>query len=66
MMVHLGQQLEFMNTARTNLELAGAGIQTSALAFGGYNPSNTTATEDLDGTNWTKESGNLATARRVI
>jgi hypothetical protein len=41
-----------MNTARATL--AGAGIQTAALAFGGYDgTANTGATEEYDGTNWT-------------
>jgi hypothetical protein len=40
-----------MNTARS--ELAGAGTQTSALAFGGAIPSPTGATEEYDGTSWT-------------
>jgi hypothetical protein len=36
MMVQLGQQEEIMSTAR--FHLAGAGIQTAALAFGGATP----------------------------
>jgi hypothetical protein len=41
-----------MNTAR--YALAGAGTQTAALAFGGYNPTNNSnATEEYDGTTWT-------------
>jgi hypothetical protein len=42
-----------LNTARS--ELAGAGTQTAALAFGGATagPSSTGATEEYDGTSWT-------------
>jgi hypothetical protein len=40
-----------LNTARENL--AGAGTQTAALAFGGYITPNTAATEEYDGTSWT-------------
>jgi hypothetical protein len=41
-----------MNTARSGL--GGAGIQTAALGFGGYNPgaAATNATEEYDGTSW--------------
>jgi hypothetical protein len=48
-MEQLGQLQEILNTARRIL--AGAGIQTAALAFGG-NPI-TGATEEYDGTSWT-------------
>jgi hypothetical protein len=52
-----------MNTAR--FYLAGAGTQTAALAFGGYTPgTNTGATEEYDGTNWTT-SNPLNTARMI-
>jgi len=47
-------------TARANL--AGAGIQTAALAFGGATPSLTTATEEYNGSGWTS-GGDLGTAR---
>jgi hypothetical protein len=50
-----------MNTARD--QLAGAGIQTSALAFGGQSPSDTGATEEYDGTSWVTSPGSLNTAR---
>jgi hypothetical protein len=51
-----------LNTARW--ELAGAGIQTAALAFGGYTgTANTTATEEYDGTSWATSPGSLSTAR---
>jgi hypothetical protein len=40
-----------MNTARRLL--AGAGIQTAALAFGGYITPALTATEEYDGASWT-------------
>jgi hypothetical protein len=53
-----------MNTARATL--AGAGIQTATLAFGGYDgTANTGATEEYDGTNWTTTNP-LNTARRGI
>jgi hypothetical protein len=35
-MEHLGQSSNALNTARSGL--GGAGTQTAALAFGGYNP----------------------------
>ena len=49
-----------LSTARDNL--AGAGIQTAALAFGGATPSLTTATEEYGGNGWSN-GGNLGTAR---
>ena len=58
-----------MNTARFGL--AGAGIQTAALGFGGYSPSGnpgtptSNETENYNGTNWVT-SANLATARRAL
>jgi hypothetical protein len=52
-----------LNTARYNL--AGAGTQTAALAFGGYTGTpNTGATEEYDGNTWTSNPGSLNTARR--
>jgi hypothetical protein len=53
-----------MNTARS--ELAGAGTQTSALAFGGAIPSSTGATEEYDGTSWATSPGSLNTARFAL
>jgi len=52
-----------MNTARR--ALGSAGIQTSALAFGGSTPPNTNATESWDGTNWTTSPATLANARNT-
>jgi hypothetical protein len=53
-----------MNTARNNL--GGAGLQTSALGFGGDSgPGTSTATEGFNGTSWSNYP-NLATARRYI
>jgi len=49
------------NLATARYSLAGAGIQTAGLAFGGGPPA-TAATEEYDGTSWTA-GGNLATAR---
>ena len=51
-----------MNTARQIV--AGAGIQTAALVFGGNVP-NTALNESYDGSSWT-EVGDLNTARRAI
>jgi hypothetical protein len=52
-----------LNTART--ALAGAGIQTAGLAFGGETPGGAQgATEEYDGTSWTN-SNSLNTARYV-
>jgi hypothetical protein len=50
-----------MNTAR--VDLAGAGTQTAALAFGGLNPPVSSATEEYDGNSWTTSPGSLNTAR---
>jgi hypothetical protein len=52
-----------MNSARRML--AGAGIQTSALAFGGYNeaPDFTGATEEYNGTSWTSSPVSMSTIR---
>ena len=52
-----------MNTAR--YFLAGAGTQTSALAFGGFGPPVTTATESWDGTSWT-EVNDLNSTRYIL
>jgi hypothetical protein len=54
-----------MGTAR--YQLAGCGLQTAALAFGGYNagPTSLTATEEYGGTSWTA-GGALNTHRRFI
>ena len=50
-----------MNTGR--YALAGAGIQTAALAFGGHDGTGVTAiTEQYDGVNWT-EVADLNTGR---
>jgi hypothetical protein len=46
-----------MNTARS--ALAGAGIQTAALAFGGLIHLYTGATEEYDGTTWTTSPASL-------
>ena len=53
-----------MNTARLNL--AGCGSQIAGLAFGGFAPGNTGATELYDGSSWTTSPISLATARRQI
>ena len=50
-----------LNTARQSL--AGAGIQTSALAFGGFSTASTGATESYNGTAWTSSPNSLNTAR---
>jgi hypothetical protein len=52
-----------LNTAR--VFLAGAGTQTSALAFGGTTPPAKNETESYNGTNWT-EVNNLNTARFAL
>jgi hypothetical protein len=49
-----------LNTARR--QLAGAGIQTAALAFGGGPPS-IGATEEYDGNSWATSPASLNTAR---
>jgi len=53
-----------LNTARSFL--AGAGIQTSAVAFGGGTPSVTGATELWDGTSWTSNPNSMTTARNRL
>ena len=40
-----------LNTARRTL--GGTGLQTAALAFGGFTTTNTSSTEEYDGTSWT-------------
>ena len=45
---------------------AGFGIQTAAVAAGGFNSSNLTATENYDGTSWTANSNGLPTATNNI
>ena len=55
-----------MNTTRA--ELTGTGLQTAALAFGGFTPSppaNSTATENYNGSIWTNYPS-MATARRAL
>ena len=52
-----------LNTARE--QLAGAGIQTASLAFGGLTPTVTAATESYNGTSWTSVNS-LNTARKYI
>jgi hypothetical protein len=51
-----------LGTARRRL--AGVGIQTAGLAFGGGTPTATAATEEYDGSSWTA-GGNLGTARFI-
>jgi hypothetical protein len=55
-----------MNTARK--QLAGAGTQTEALAFGGANPPSVMlgSTEEYNGTSWTSNPTGLNTARRGL
>jgi hypothetical protein len=63
-MEQVGQVVEqCLNTAR--YDLGGAGIQTSALAFGGIDTANTGATEEYDGTSWTA-GDNLNTTRFLV
>ena len=52
------------NMGTTRYMLAGAGIQTAGLAFGGYNDSYspTDETEEYDGSSWTA-GGTMGTAR---
>jgi hypothetical protein len=63
----LDNKSSWLNTARDN-NLAGAGIQTAALAFGGRNttPAVTGATESYDGNSWTTSPGSLNTARQTL
>ena len=53
-----------MNTARANL--AGAGTQTAALAFGGFIPPNTGSTEEYNGSTWAANPTGLNTARQSL
>ena len=50
-----------MNTAKKYL--AGFGTQTHTIGAGGYTTTNTTQTEEWDGTNWAVNPATLATAR---
>ena len=43
--------------------LAGTGLQTAGLGFGGYTTANVSNTEEYNGTNWTT-GGNLGTGRQ--
>ena len=52
-----------MNTARNSL--GGAGDRTSALAFGGSGPPQTTNTEEYNGASWV-EVNNLNTSRESL
>jgi hypothetical protein len=67
MTVQLGQQVLRFKYSKTTY-LAGAGIQTAALAFGGAGspPFNTGATEEYDGTTWTTSPASLNTARDAL
>jgi hypothetical protein len=49
----------------TRAELAGAGIQTAGLAFGGNTGAVSAATEEYDGSTWTT-GGNMNTARKYL
>ena len=55
-----------LNTAKGSL--AGAGIQTAALAFGGNvgTPTYSSATEEYDGTSWTTSPASLSTTRQAL
>jgi hypothetical protein len=46
--------------------LAGCGTQTAALAFGGYTPPDTAATEEYNGSTWTTNPTGLNTARGLF
>jgi hypothetical protein len=50
-MDQLGLQIQQFKYSKKYL--AGAGTQTAALAFGGYTPPDTGATEEYDGSTWT-------------
>jgi hypothetical protein len=50
-----------LGTARYSL--AGAGIQTAAIAFGGYTTTFLSATEEYDGSTWTSSPVSMNTAR---
>jgi hypothetical protein len=45
--------------------LAGAGTQTAALAFGGYDTAATGATNEYNGTSWSP-GGSMTTARQLL
>jgi hypothetical protein len=51
-----------LNTARNNITGATSGTQTASLAYGGFVPPHTGATESYNGTSWT-ELADLNTAR---
>ena len=53
-----------LNTARINL--AGSGIQTAGLAFGGNIPPLTGATESYNGSTWTTSPNTLNTSRQAL
>ena len=53
-----------LNTARN--QLAGAGIQTAALAFGGQTTVAVGNNESYNGTSWTSSPASLNTARRLL
>ena len=53
-----------LNTARYSLGPGGAGTQTAALVFGGYQGGGLTASESYNGTSWTS-TPSLNTARQV-
>jgi hypothetical protein len=53
------------NLATARASLAGCGLQTAGLAFGGFTTVNFTNTEEYDGTSWTA-GGNLGTAVRSL
>jgi hypothetical protein len=61
MMELLGHHPKFKYSK--TIDLAGCGTQTAALAFGGYIPPNTGATEEYNGTTWTSNPTGLNTAR---
>jgi hypothetical protein len=52
-----------LNTARYGL--SGAGIQTAALAFGGFTPTITGATEEYDGSTWTTSPVSMNTTKSI-
>ena len=53
------------NLITARRQLAGAGTQTAGLCMGGYTGSNSSATEEYNGTSWSS-GGNLITARREL
>jgi hypothetical protein len=50
----------------TKATLAAAGIQTAALAFGGYITAETAVTEEYNGTSWASNPTGLNTIRRQL